>query len=136
MGYGSEFGWLSAMNVTSNRQATEICSHIPLRPKRLALSLRYFTPRKFDFGRRSCTPPFAQNDIQNDYSVIFASHHRRPNGRRQSTIQLCTLHSAFCTLSTLHSAFIPLHLYFLPPNDAQVDVVAIERDGCAAWGKR
>ena len=40
MGSLNEFGWLSTVNVTFSRQATESPNEIPHRPKGLALSPR------------------------------------------------------------------------------------------------
>jgi hypothetical protein len=73
MGYGNEFGWPAFTNVTFRWQATEIWSHIPLRlrARGFACSLT-LNPQNFDFGRRSCTPPFAQNDKLIDCFVIIA----------------------------------------------------------------
>ena len=57
MGYGLEFWWLATANVTFQPQATEICSHIPLRQNASRFcSFASLNPQKFDFGRHSCLP--------------------------------------------------------------------------------
>ena len=73
MGYGNEFEWPAFTNVTFRWQATEILNHIPLRlrARGFACSLT-LNPQNFDFGRRSYTPPFAQNDRLIDCFVIIA----------------------------------------------------------------
>ena len=52
MGYGAEFGWLSTVNVTSRRQATEISSHIPAETRSVFFALCLFAslnPQNFDY---------------------------------------------------------------------------------------
>ena len=78
MGYGNELWWPAFTNVTFQPQATEISSHIPLRLRARASACSLaLNPRKFDFGRRSCTPPSAQNDIQRYYFAVFVRKNRR-----------------------------------------------------------
>ena len=78
------------------------------------------------------TPRKNHRHPENNRILLTKPKEHRSNERcsfQSFNSALCILHSSLFTPSALRS-------YLLPPNDAQVDVVAIERDGCAAWGKR